>query len=743
MALNKIMVVGSFLVLLAGCAKPLENPDVRDEQTTAAGDEGSLYAGDCAGITGTAPVIDAEDRDQWGTAGLDLEAMDTRFEAGDDFFCFVNGAWYANFTMPEDKTRYGSFALLADKSEARVKKIIEELAVRAPDPDTLEGKVAAFYSAYLDSDGIDKRGLAPAQSYLQQIQQIKNRTDLAEAFGTLGFASPLVGWVDIDSKDTENYIFYITQSGLGLPDRDIYLSDDGENKATRAGYLKYLTVLLVAAGYEEPDVVAARVLALETDIARAHWDRAVGRNRNLTYNKITLDELLELGEGFPLEPMLQKLQLAEQAEFVVRELNPSNAKIAELGLDKDQVEKISGGGVSGILSLMVSADLADWQAYLTAHFLSDHAAVLPKAIDHASFEFYAKQLRGQEQQRPRWKRAVSAVESSLGEAVGSIYAARYFPPENKRAMDALVKNLRLAMADNLDELAWMSDATKVAARDKLKKFTPKIGYAEKFATYDSLPVGSHAFENTMAANRWAYDDMIGQLGQPIDRTEWFMLPQTVNAYYSPNRNEIVFPAAILQPPFFNIAADAAINYGAIGAVIGHELGHGFDDQGSKSDGDGVLRNWWSDADRQAFEDKTDALVGQYDAFCPLDGGDTCINGRLGLGENSGDLGGLSMALKAYKMSLDGNGDGHISADEQAPVIGGYTGEQRFFMAWAQAWRSKYREQALRQQLIRGPHSPPYYRVNGVVRNFDEWYEAFDVDAENALYLPPSERIRIW
>jgi putative endopeptidase len=295
---------------------------------------------------------------------------------------------------------------LADKSEARVKKIIEELAARAPDADTLEGKVATFYTAYLDSDGIEKRGLAPVQSYLKQIQEIENRTDLAQAFGTLGFASPLGGWVDIDSKDTENYIFYITQSGLGLPDRDIYLSDDGENEVTREGYLKYLTVLLAAAGYAEPDIIAARVLALETDIARAHWDRAVGRNRNLTYNKITRDELLELGGGFPLEPMLQKWQLAGQAEFVVRELNPSDAKIAELELGEEQVKKISGGGVSGLLSLMVSADLADWRAYLAAHFLSDHAAVLPKKIDDASFEFYAKQLRGQEQQRPRWKRAV-------------------------------------------------------------------------------------------------------------------------------------------------------------------------------------------------------------------------------------------------------------------------------------------------------------------------------------------------
>jgi len=289
----------------------------------------------------------------------------------------------------------------------------------------------------------------------------------------------------------------------------------------------------------------------------------------------------------------------------------------------------------------------------------------------------------------------------------------------------------------------MGAETKIEARDKLAKFTPKIGYTEKFETYDSMTVSNSAFSNIMSAGDWSYQDMISKLGQPIDKTEWFMLPQTVNAYYSPNRNEIVFPAAILQPPFFNIDADPAVNYGAIGGVIGHEMGHGFDDQGSKSDGDGVLRNWWTPADNAAFVGKTDALVGQYNAFCPLDNGQACVNGRLGLGENTGDLGGLSMAYKAYKMSLDTNGDGIISASEKAPIIDGYTGDQRFFMAWAQVWRTIYREAALRQQLIRGPHSPPYFRVNGVVRNFDEWYEAFDIGPDHALYLPPEKRIRIW
>ncbi|MEL6860925.1 MAG: M13 family metallopeptidase [Pseudomonadota bacterium] len=688
-------------------------------------------------------VAETTSRDDWGEFGLDLYSRDTSVHPGDDFFRHVNGTWYDEFEMPADRTRYGSFTLLREKSEQRVKFIIDDLAEAKPDPATLEGKVAAYYNAFVDTDAIEAAGLAPAQPYLDRIQAIESAEDLARIFAANGFSSPIGGWVDVDSKDTENYIFYMTQSGLGLPDRDTYLTDDGKNVETREGYLAYLTFLLEQAGYADPADAAARVLALETEIAKAHWDRTVGRNRNLTYNKMTKDELLALGGDFPLELMLTEVGLGDQESFVVRQVTPDAEEIEALGLTEEQVEKVSGGGIAGIFDVISAGELDDWKAYLTVHFLSDHSSVLPKAIDEATFEFYAKQLRGQEEQRPRWKRGVSAVEGALGEAVGKVYAERYFPAENKAAMDELVANLRLAMADNLDEIEWMGEETKDQARDKLAKFTPKIGYTEKFETYDGLSVGDSAFENMMASNAWAFEDMLSQLGQPIDKTEWFMLPQTVNAYYSPNRNEIVFPAAILQPPFFNLEADPAINYGAIGGVIGHEIGHGFDDQGSKSDGDGVLRDWWTPEDKAAFVALTDALVGQYNGFCPLDDGETCVNGRLGLGENTGDLGGLSMAYKAYQMSLDTNGDGEISADEEAPVLDGLTGDQRFFMAWAQAWRNKYREEALRQQLIRGPHSPPYYRANGIVRNFDEWYEAFDVGPEHALYLPPEERIRIW
>ncbi|MEO1554609.1 MAG: M13 family metallopeptidase [Pseudomonadota bacterium] len=729
--MRQLLLTGAAALALTACGGQ------EASQTAATSDVATLDSASAESVAETTS------RDDWGEFGLDLYSMDTSVEPGDDFFRHVNGTWYDEFEMPADRTRYGSFTLLREKSENRVKLIIDELAAATPDPATLEGKIASFYNAFLDTDAIEAAGLTPLQPYLDQIDAIETREDLARVFAKIGYASPIGGGVSIDAKDTENHIFYIGQSGLGLGDRSYYLKDDEKNQETREGYLSFLTSMLEEVGYEDPADAASRILALETEIAKAHWDRTMNRNSNLVYNKLTRDELIALNGEFPIMAFLDETGIAAQPNFVVSQVMPSEEEIEELGLGEDELEKISGGGIAAIADVMNTADIADWKAYLKARFLASNASVLPKRIDDASFEFFAKKLRGQEEQRPRWKRGVSAVEGAMGEGVGKVYAERYFPAENKAAMDALVANLRLAMADNIDGLPWMSETTKVQAREKLSKFTPKIGYTEKFETYDALEVGNGAFENAMAASKWAFDDNIAKLGKPIDKTEWGMFPQTVNAYYSPTRNEIVFPAAILQPPFFNIDADPAINYGAIGGVIGHEIGHGFDDQGSRFDGDGVLRNWWSDEDKAAFVDLTDALVGQYDAFCPLDDGETCVNGRLGLGENTGDLGGLSMAYKAYKMSLDTNGDGDISADEEAPVLGGLTGDQRFFMSWAQQWRNKYRDEALRQQLIRGPHSPPYYRVNGIVRNFDEWYEAFDVGPDHALYLPPEERIRIW
>ncbi|HAE95005.1 MAG TPA: zinc metalloprotease [Hyphomonas atlantica] len=740
--MKKLMLGAASIALLAACGPAAQEETATPAEATEATST-SATTPNADGKYVTPEGLELSAADYWGDWGVDLTLRDETVDPGDDFYTYANGKWLDSFVIPSDRTRYGAFTLLAEKSEQRVLNIIQKLAEAEPDPSTLEGKVASVYNAYMDTSGIEAAGLAPATPYLSKIEGLSSREDLAKLFAATGYSSPIAGWVDVDSKQTDQYIFYVTQSGLGIGDRDYYLTDSEKNLEIRAAYKTMLATLLTEAGYDDPEAAADRVIALETRMAEAHWDRAAGRNRNLTYNKMTRAELEALAGDFPLATMLMDLGLNGEDAFVVRQVTPTAEEIEENGLTPEQLKKVSGGGIAGLFEIMQTAPLEDWQAYLAAHFLIDHADVLPKRLDEATFEFYGKTLGGAEEQRERWKRAVSTVEGSVGEAVGKVYADRFFPAENKAAMDELVANLRLAMNSNLDEIEWMGEETKVEARDKLAKFTPKIGYPENFETYEELNVGPDAFANNMAVNDWAWKDMISQLGQPIDRTEWFMLPQTVNAYYSPNRNEIVFPAAILQPPFFNLTADPAVNYGAIGGVIGHEIGHGFDDQGAKSDGNGTLRNWWTAEDEANFKAKTGALVEQYNALCPLDEGETCVNGSLTLGENIGDLGGLSMAYKAYKLSLDTDGDGTISAEEEAPVIDGLTGDQRFFLSWAQVWRSKYREEATRRQLLTDPHSPPVYRVNGVVRNLAEWYDAFNVTEDNEMYLPPEQRIRIW
>lgn len=727
--MKHLLLSAAVIALTAACAAAPDAPPAADlaaAETPAAQPGPKKYVTD-EGLELSAP-------DEWGEWGVNLAAFNTDVHPGDDFNAFANGTWIDNFEIPADRTRYGSFDLLSEKSEQRVQRIIEELAAAEPPGDTIEGKIAAYYNAFMDTDAIEAADLAPVQPMLERIRAAETREDLAGLLAERGLPGPAGGFIDIDSKQPDRYAVYITQSGLGMGDRDYYLVDSEKNVELRGQYVDMIEFLLAEAGYDDARMAAEGVLALETEIAKSHWDRAIGRNRNLTYNKLSRDELIALAGDFPVTTMLAGLGLDGEADFIVRQVTPSPERIAAEGLSEEDAAKISGGGIGGIFQTMQTAPMDQWRAYMTAAYLRGYADVLPKRIDDAVFAFYGTALTGAQEQRLRWRRAVSAVQNAVGEGVGKVYAERYFPEENKAAMDDLVANLRTAMASNLDEIEWMSDVTKVEARDKLDKFTPKIGYPEKFETYDTLAVGGSAFANAAAAAEWGWQDQISKLGQPIDKTEWFMLPQTVNAYYSPNRNEIVFPAGILQPPFFNLSADPAVNYGGIGGVIGHEIGHGFDDQGAKSDGDGVLRNWWSPEDEANFRDLTDALVGQYNQFCPLDDGRTCINGRLALGENVGDLGGLSMAYKAYKLSLNG---------EEAPIIDGLTGDQRFFLGWAQIWRSKYREEALRRQLQQGPHSPPEFRINGIVRNFDEWYEAFDVGPDHALYLPPEERIRIW
>ncbi len=684
--------------------------------------------------TATPQPASAQPVSDWGSFGVDTRFIDPAVKPGDDFDRHVNGKWQDTAQLPDDKTRISNASDLNDLSEARLRAILEGLPQRKWPAGSPEARISALYGAFMDQAGIEARGMAAARPYLDRIAAVRSRENLLALFAAPGMPTPLEIGVSADAKDSGRYAVYYGQGGLGLPDRDYYLVDSPRNLEIRAKYTDLLVFLLGKAGHADPRAGAGSVLALETRLARATWDRTLRRNRDLTYNKLTLDELGQLPSGGTARALLEKLGAGSAAAVIVPHLPPSEEKRLAAKLTPAQAEKVSGG-LPAAAKLIEEAPLAEWQAWMTTRFLSDNAAVLPQDIDAANFAFYGTVLNGQVQQRPRWKRGISAVENQIGELLGQIYAQRYFPPANRRAMQQLVGNLRGAMAANLAELPWMGPETRREALAKLNAFTTKIGAPVRYKRYQGLVISaSDPLANGIEAIRWGTDFQLARIGKPVDRSEWFMLPQTVNAYYFPPYNEIVFPAAFLQPPMFNPSADPAVNYGAIGSVIGHELGHGFDDQGSKVDGAGNQRDWWKPADRAAFEELTGKLVEQYSAFCPFDEGKTCLNGKLTLGENIGDIGGLSMALRAYQLSLGG---------KSAPVLGGYTGEQRFFLSYAQLWRAKSREASLRQRLVTGQHSLEKYRVNGVVRNFDAWYRAFDVKPGDKLYLPPEQRVRIW
>ncbi|MCC6829570.1 MAG: M13 family metallopeptidase [Novosphingobium sp.] len=670
----------------------------------------------------------------WGRFGVQTRWIDRAAKPGDDFDRFVNGKWNDTATMPPDKTRIGAFITLRDLSDDRLHAILDGLVAAKPAPGTDEARIAAAYAAFMDTAGIEAAGLAPAQPWLNRIQAAQTTEDLVALFASPGFASPIEAGIDADAKQSDRYALYLGQGGLGLPDRDYYLSDDAKYRDIRAKYVDYMTFLLEQARYSDARASAEAVLALETAMARAMWDRALERNRDLTYNKLTRAELDALAPGGVLSRFMTDLGAGAAGDAIVVQVPPTAEELAAAKLTPEMAAKL-GGGVPATAGLIAQTPIKTWKAWLTTHFLTDHAAVLPSVIDIHQFGFYSTTLAGQPVQRARWRRAISALEGQVGDLVGKIYAQRYFPAANRAAMTDLVGNLRKAMAANLSDLTWMGPQTRAQAEAKLDAFTPKIGAPEKYKAYEGLEIGATTpLANRIAAQKWDQRFRLARIGKPVDRSEWFMFPQTVNAYYNPTFNEIVFPAAILQPPFFNLTADPAVNYGGIGAVIGHEMGHGFDDQGAKSDGVGNLRDWWTPQDKAAFEALTGKLVAQYGEFCPFDAGKTCVNGQLTLGENIGDIGGLSLAYRAYRLSLNG---------KEAPVIDGYTGDQRFFLAWAQVWRSKVREQQARQYLVTDPHSPPEYRINGVVRNFDEWYRAFGVKPTDKLYLPPEKRVRIW
>lgn len=646
-----------------------------------------------------------------GDWGVEIADIDPETDPGDDFFRYVNGKWLDTFEIPEEYSSYGSFTVLFERSEDRVKKIIEDAAAGNAPAGSLEQKIGDFYAAFVDTDAINAKGYDVLADDLAKINVIETHEDVARVMGDprLAVSTPVGIFVNVDAKQTDEYILYITQSGLGMPNRDYYLDDKFADK--RPKYIAYIEQVFDLAGLEGGAEKAQAIFDFEKSLAEAHWEPAKRRNRDLTYNKKTLDELKAFAPELPWDAALEASGLGDQTEFVVRE----------------------DDAISNTAKIFADTPVETLKAYLTFHQIRNSSAVLPAEMDEANFAFYGTELRGTPKQRERWKRGVAAVNGAMGEAVGKIYVERHFPPESKVQMQELVANLRTALDERLDTLPWMSEETKEQAHAKLEKFTPKIGYPDKWRDYsDLVVVEGEAYQNAANASEFGWNWSISRLGGPVDKTEWGMTPQRVNAYYSPPRNEIVFPAAILQPPFFDPNADPAVNYGGIGAVIGHEIGHGFDDQGRKSDGDGVLRDWWTEEDAANFQELADALGAQYATYEPIPG--FPINPALSMGENIGDVGGLAMAYHAYKLSLNG---------EEAPVIDGYTGDQRFFMAWAQVWKRVVRDEALKNQIATGPHSPARYRVNGVVRNMDAWYDAFNVTEEDDLYLPPEERVQIW
>ena len=648
-----------------------------------------------------------------GAWGVDLAARDLNVKPGDDFFRYANGTWLANTPIPDDRTRWGTFDMLREKSDNDQRVIIEEVALAGGAAGTIQQKIADYYNSFLNQEAIDARGMEPVREELAQIAALRSHEETIRLIATPGIAvnSPIAIFVGLDERNPDRYVTNMSHAGLGLPEREYYRRTDGEFPNIRSAYVAHIQRTLALAGLDNPGRRAQAVMALETQIAERHWPIADRRDRSRTYNLKTRAEVRALAPRFPWDAAFEASGLGGVQEIVISELS----------------------AMGPLAQLFMATPVSTWKSYLSYHLLRANAAVLPKNLDDEVFDFYGRTLNGQPQQRERWKRAVQAVNGSLGEAVGQIYVQRHFPPEAKAQMLELVENLRTAYGQRIDASTWMSAETKVVAREKLATFRPKIGYPDRWRDYSALEVrGGDAYGNAKRFQVFDWNFDLARLARPTDKDEWFMTPQTVNAYYNPVFNEIVFPAAILQPPFFDPNADPAVNYGAIGGVIGHEMGHGFDDRGAKSDARGVLRDWWNADDVARFTAVTDRLVAQYDAFSPLEG--INVNGRLTLGENIGDNGGLQVSYLAYTLSRNG---------AAAPVLDDMTGDQRFFLGWAQAWRQNIRDAALRNQILSDPHSPALYRCNGTVRNMDTWYAAFNVQPGDALYLAPADRVTIW
>jgi putative endopeptidase len=652
-----------------------------------------------------------------GAWGFDLTGMDKSVKPGDDFFQYANGTWYKNAVIPPDRTGTGSFPNLTILSEQRMTEIVKELEAKAQ-PNAEERKIRDLYDAYTDTAAIEKNALTPATKDLAAIAALRTLDDVARAMGNpaVPVDGPFAVGIAADAKDPTRYVATLTQSGIGMPNRDYYLKDDPALATTRDAYRTYLTKMLTLAGEQNAETRADAVFKLETEIARNQWTAVESRDADKTYNPMTAAKLAAAAPGFAWTTFLTAKGFSAS------------------GPNGDRVLIVrQNTAVPKLAALFAATPVPVWRDYLTVHYLHTMSAYLPKAFDEADFDFFGKVLGGQKEQLPRDTRAVHLIDQRLGHPLGKIYVAKYFPPESKAKVEALVANLLKAYDADIRQISWMTDATKTKALDKLHHFTPHVGYPDIWRDYSGLTISptdligdierSDAFE-------WHY--RLDRIDRPVDRNEWNMTPPTVNAYYTSTLNSIFFPAAILQPPFFDPNADDAVNYGAIGAVMGHEIGHGFDDQGSKYSGVGKLESWWTDQDRKAFEDRVAALGAQYDSYEGVPG--LHVNGKLTMGENIGDLSGLAISLQAYHYSLNG---------KTAPVLDGFTGDQRYFLGFAQIWRSKSNEASIRRQVLSNPHSPAHWRVVGPTRNVNAWYQAFNVEHGEKYYLAPDKRVHLW
>ncbi len=647
-------------------------------------------------------------------SGVMLENFDRSVRPQDDLYRFVNGTWLAKTEIPADKSNYGAFTKLQDDVERNLKAIAEEAAAPGAAQGTDQQMIGDFFASFMDEAQVERTGTRPLEPEFARIAAIGDRAALLDYFGhaeLAGIETPITLGIQPDAKRPDMYTVWVDQAGLAMPDRDYYLKDETRFSEMRAKYVQYVTDVLGMVGHPDAAGAAQRVMDLETRLARASWPQVDLRDVDKVYNPFDLAGAVKATPGIDWVRYFTDLGIRGHDHLIVGQ--PSFF--------------VDVGKAIG------DVPLSTWKEYLQVRVIDTYAPLLNDAFVQKHFDFYGRTLSGTPELRPRWKRGLSATEQAMGDLLGKAYVERHFPPQAKMRMDQLVANLLKAFGTSIDELAWMGPETRAQAHDKLANFSVKIGYPEKWKEYPGLVIRRDDLAgNVVRAREVNSKREIDKLGKPVDRTEWFMTPQTVNAYYNPLGNEIVFPAAILQPPFFDMNADDAVNYGGIGAVIGHEISHGFDDQGRKFDGKGVLRDWWTEQDNTRFHDRAERLVAQYDAFTPLPG--MHVNGQLTLGENIGDLSGLSVAYKAYHIAL---------GDRTSPVLDGFTGDQRFYIGWAQVWARKYRDDELRKRLLTDPHSPSEYRCNGIVRNMAPFEKAFDVKAGDALYLSPQQVVQIW